>query len=96
VKKEIIVINKKKQETKMRYFIGAIITIVVLSLSILSVLALWGVTPLSLEFVRNVMISITIFCVTVFLLSGCYLLFFKNYRRSGRVHKDGGRRHPID
>ena len=80
----------------MRFFIGFIIAIVILSLSILSVLALWGVTPLSWEFVRNVMISITIFCVTIFLLSGCYFLFFKNYRRSGKDHRDGGRIHPID
>lgn len=78
----------------MRYFIGVVITIVVLSLGILSILGLWGVTPLSWEFIRNVMISITIFCVTIFLLFGCYMLFFKNYRRSGQDHKDGGRIHP--
>lgn len=87
---------KFKNKMKMRYFIGAIITIVILSLSILSVLALWGVTPLSWIFIRNVMISITVFCATVFLLAGCYYLFFKNYRKSGSQHKDGGRINPID
>lgn len=80
----------------MRYFIGAIITIVVLSLSILSILALWGVTPLSWVFIRNVMISISIFCVAIYLLFGCYYLFFKKYRRSGHDQKDGGRINPID
>lgn len=80
----------------MRYFIGFVIAIIILSVSILSILALWGVTPLSWEFIRNVMISIAIFSVTVFLLSGCYFLFFKNYRRSGNDYKNGSRIYPND
>lgn len=80
----------------MRYLLGTLIAIIVLSLSTLGVLALWGVTPLSWEFIRKILISISIICFTVFILAGCYFLFFKNYRKERVEKQKTGRVHPID
>lgn len=66
----------------MRYFIGIIVTIIVLTGAVLTVLALWGIQPISWEIVWKSGATIAIVCGTMLLVYLCYYLFFKDYNRN--------------
>ena len=63
----------------MRFVIGVIVTIIVLTGAVLTVLALWGIQPISWTIVWKSGITIGIICATVLLMYLFYYLFFKKY-----------------
>ncbi|MDR3141727.1 MAG: hypothetical protein LBU37_08395 [Tannerellaceae bacterium] len=65
----------------MRVFIGILVTFVVITGAILTILALWGVLPISWTIVWKSGITILIAFGMLLLAYLCYIVFFKNYRR---------------
>ncbi|SHE36905.1 hypothetical protein [Dysgonomonas macrotermitis] len=65
----------------MRALLGVLITIIVLTGSTLTVLALWGIQPISWTIVWKSGATIGVLCVTVLLVYLFYFLFFKNYHK---------------
>ncbi len=69
----------------MRLFIGTIITIIVLTGATLTVLALWGITPIEWAHIWKTGITIAIICVTAVIIWLVKVLFFK--KDPFNVHK---------
>lgn len=72
----------------MRLIIGIIATIIVLTGATLTVLALWGIQPISWVIVWKAGVTIAVICGTSLLLYLFYYLFFKRYsynRNNGRM-----------
>ncbi len=65
----------------MRLFIGVFTTLIVLTGAILTVLALWGIQPISWTIVWKSGVTILIILGTSILVYLFYYLFFKNYHR---------------
>lgn len=63
----------------MRSLIGILATIIVLTGAILTVLALWGIQPISWQIVWKSAATIGIVCGTGLLIYLFYYLFFKKY-----------------
>lgn len=66
----------------MRALTGILITIIVLTGATLTVLALWGIQPISWTIVWKSGLTIGIVCVVVLLMYLLYFLFFKNYQKN--------------
>lgn len=69
----------------MRLFIGTIITIIILTGATLTVLAIWGITPIEWEHIWRTGITIAIVCVTAVIIWLVKFLFFK--KDPFNVHK---------
>ncbi|MDR0750576.1 MAG: hypothetical protein LBF62_13550 [Tannerellaceae bacterium] len=65
----------------MKVFIGILVTFVVITGAILTILALWGIQPISWTIVWKSGITILIAFGALLLAYLCYIVFFKNYRR---------------
>jgi hypothetical protein len=65
----------------MRIFIGILVTFVVITGAVLTILALWGIQPISWSIVWKSGSTILIAFGTLLLAYLCYIVFFKNYRR---------------
>jgi hypothetical protein len=65
----------------MRVFIGILVTFVVITGAILTILALWGIQPISWTIVWKSGFTIMIAFGTLLLAYLCYIVFFKDYRR---------------
>lgn len=63
----------------MRLLIGVLTTIIVLTGATLTVLALWGIQPISWQIVWKSGVTIAIVCGTALLVYLFYYLFFKQY-----------------
>ena len=63
----------------MRLLIGILTTIIVLTGATLTVLALWGIQPISWQIVWKSGVTIAIACGTALLIYLFYYLFFKDY-----------------
>ncbi|MBD8349226.1 hypothetical protein [Dysgonomonas sp. HGC4] len=63
----------------MRLLIGILTTIIVLTGATLTVLALWGIQPISWQIVWKSGVTIAIVCGTALLIYLFYYLFFKDY-----------------
>ncbi|PXV61012.1 hypothetical protein CLV62_12711 [Dysgonomonas alginatilytica] len=63
----------------MRLLIGILTTIIVLTGATLTVLALWGIQPISWQIVWKSGVTIAIVFATGLLIYLFYYLFFKNY-----------------
>lgn len=63
----------------MRAFLGILSTIIVLTGATLTVLALWGIQPISWVMVWKSGVTIVIVCAVFLILYLFYYLFFKNY-----------------
>lgn len=74
----------------MRLLIGILATIIVLTGATLTVLALWGIQPISWEIVWKAGATIAIICGTALLVYLFYYLFFKKYsynkNNNNRIH----------
>ncbi|NDW08824.1 hypothetical protein [Dysgonomonas sp. 520] len=68
----------------MRFFLGIISTVIVLTGATLTVLALWGVQPISWTIVWKSSVTILIVSAVFLLLYLFYYVFFKRYS----PHKD--------
>ncbi|MDH6303913.1 VIT1/CCC1 family predicted Fe2+/Mn2+ transporter [Parabacteroides sp. PF5-5] len=68
----------------MRFFLGVLVTAIVLTGAILTVLALWGIQPISWTIVWKSGMTILIVFGTFILAYLCYIIFFKNYRRKDK------------
>lgn len=66
----------------MRAIIGILITIIVLTGATLTVLALWGIQPISWTIVWKSGATIAIVCITAGLIYLLYFLFFKNFQKN--------------
>lgn len=66
----------------MRTLSGIIITIVVLTGAILTILALWGIQPISWVIVWKSGATIGIISVTAVLIYLVNFLFFKNFKKN--------------
>jgi hypothetical protein len=61
----------------MRLFTGTIVTIIILTGATLTVLALWGITPIEWTHIWKTGITIAIVCITAVILWLVKVLFFK-------------------
>lgn len=66
----------------MRALTGILITIIVLTGATLTVLALWGIQPISWTIVWKSGVTIGIVCATAALIYLLYFLFFKNFQKN--------------
>lgn len=66
----------------MRLFFGVLATILVLTGATLTVLALWGIQPISWTIVWKSGFTIFIICGTALLVYLFYYLFFKGYTQN--------------
>lgn len=66
----------------MRALTGILITIIVLTGATLTVLALWGIQPISWTIVWKSGVTIGIVCTTTILIYLLYFLFFKNFQKN--------------
>lgn len=73
----------------MRLLIGILTTIIVLTGATLTVLALWGIQPISWQIVWKSGVTIAVVCGTGLLIYLFYYLFFKDY--SYNKNKNNGR-----
>ena len=65
----------------MKVFLGILSTIVVLTGATLTILALWGIQPISWTIVWKSGATIFLVCAVIFVLNLFYYIFFKNYVR---------------
>lgn len=63
----------------MRAFLGIICTIIVLTGAILTILALWGIQPISWALIWKSGVTIIIIGIVSLVIYLFYYLFFKNY-----------------
>lgn len=63
----------------MRLLIGILATIIALTGATLTMLALWGIQPISWQIVWKSGATIAIACATALLIYLFYYLFFKDY-----------------
>lgn len=63
----------------MRLLIGILTTIIVLTGATLTVLALWGIQPISWQIVWKSGVTIAVVCGTGLLIYLFYYIFFKDY-----------------
>lgn len=63
----------------MRALLGILITVIVLTGATLTVLAIWGIQPISWTIVWKSGATIGLVCVTALLVYLFYYIFFKNY-----------------
>lgn len=63
----------------MRLLIGILATIIALTGATLTMLALWGIQPISWQIVWKSGATIAISCATALLIYLFYYLFFKDY-----------------
>ncbi len=61
----------------MRLFVGVLVTAIVVTGAILTILALWGIQPISWTIVWKSGLTILIAFGTFVLVNLCYFLFFK-------------------
>jgi len=66
----------------MRLFFGVFATIIVLTGATLTVLALWGIQPISWTIVWKSCFTIFIICMATLLVSLFYYLFIKGYTQN--------------
>ncbi|MFV0469391.1 MAG: hypothetical protein ACK5MK_10740 [Dysgonomonas sp.] len=76
----------------MRAFLGILCTITVLTGATLTVLAVWGIQPISWTIIWKSGLTILIVCVVFLVLYLFYYLFFKNYS----LNKNSNKNHRID
>lgn len=69
----------------MKMFIGVITTIVILTGATLTVLALWGITPIQWAHIWKTGVTIAIVCITALIMWLVRVLFFK--KDPFNVHK---------
>ncbi|MDR1160751.1 MAG: hypothetical protein LBK45_00275 [Tannerellaceae bacterium] len=60
----------------MRFFIGVLVTFIVITGAILTILALWGIQPISWTIVWKSGLTIMIAFGTLLLVYLCYIIFF--------------------
>lgn len=76
----------------MRLFVGILVTILLLVGAVLSILALWGIQPISWTLVWKSGLTVMIVCGALLMLYLFYYLFFKKYNHN----KGKGKAHPVD
>lgn len=69
----------------MRLIFGVIATILILTGAVLTVLALWGIQPISWTIVWKSGVTIGIVCVTTSLIYLLYYLFLKQHSSKKRL-----------
>ena len=74
----------------MRLLIGILTTIIVLTGATLTVLALWGIQPISWQIVWKSGVTIAGVCGTGLLIYLFYYIFFKHYSYN-KDKRNGGR-----
>lgn len=77
----------------MKIFIGVLSTIIILTGATLTILALWGITPIEWQHIWKTGVSIAIVCVTFLILWLVRILFFK---KDPFNPSKGNKAHPID
>ena len=63
----------------MRLFLGILVSVLIITGALLTVLALWGIQPISWTIVWKTGLTIMIVFGTLLLAYFCYIIFFKNY-----------------
>lgn len=74
----------------MRLLIGILTSMIVLTGATLTVLALWGIQPISWQIVWKSGITIAVVCGTGLLIYLFYYIFFKDYSYN-KDKRNGGR-----
>jgi hypothetical protein len=65
----------------MRFFIGVLVTCIVITGAILTILALWGIQPISWTIVWKSGFTIMIAFGTLLLVYLCYIIFFNRKKK---------------
>lgn len=68
----------------MRLLLGVIATVIVVTGAVLTILAIWGVQPVSWEIVWKSGVTIAVLCVSVLVVCLFYYIFFKKYSENRR------------
>jgi len=72
----------------MKYFVGLLLGLIIFSGAALTVLALWGVTPIEWTHIWKTGVSIAIASVTYLFLWLIYVFFFKRDPFNSKKNKD--------
>ena len=76
----------------MKYFWGAIISIVLLALAVLGILAIWGIYPVSGDIIGKTLLTVLVTFIAFIILWVCMTFFFKKEKH----RNDGNKAHRID
>ena len=74
----------------MKYFVGFLLGLIIFSGATLTVLALWGITPIEWSHIWRTGISIAIVSVTFLFLWLIYVFFFKKDPFKSKKDKENG------
>lgn len=76
----------------MKHFWGLILTLVILALSVLGILAIWGIYPVPNNIIWKTLITIASVFAAYSILYICITVFFKKEKH----RRDGKKAHRID
>lgn len=66
----------------MKYFIGLLLGLIIISGAALTILALWGITPIEWTHIWKTGVTIAIVCITALVMWLVKLLFFNKEKES--------------